>query len=354
MPIVALQIRIHPRTPETVFIRLSNDSISKSKQGSSLYYFTVRFEGMRESVSQWLAKCAQPVPIVKPYPGWRLGAGEKRSGRLSTELRRQIWHAIKVPVVTPWLDGLSIYAYPGNETSRAIFVTGNYEPNEFFFLSQVIRPGMTFIDAGANMGLYSLFAAQKVAEHGTVLAIEPSTREGSRLSKNVKINSLSNVRLIRNAVSDSCSDVELLIADDEWSGHNTLGAFAYDTPLARKEMVQTVSLDDIAVREGLSRVDIIKMDIEGAELHALKGAAGILERFQPLLLLELADRALCHQGSSSSEVWDFFYQRRYRIFAFDPTTGLLVPARQQPYYDSENVVAVPESSAAAVAWRSGE
>ena len=305
--------------------------------------FTVRFRRILESISPWLAQCAPPSPVLRPYPGWRLGAGEKRSGSLSTELRRQMWSAIGLPVLTPWLEGLSVYAYPGNETSRAIFVTGNYEPNEFFLLSEVIRPGMIFVDAGANMGLYTLFAARKVGENGTVLAIEPSTRECTRLLKNVEINSLSNVRLVRDAVSDSCSDVDLLIAQDEWSGHNTLGAFAYDTPLAVRETVRSDRLDDIVLQEGLSHVDIIKLDIEGAEFRALKGAAETLERFQPLLLLELADRALCHQGSSSSQIWDFCRQKGYRIFSFDQTTGLPVPAQKKPYYDSENIVAVPAS-----------
>lgn len=312
----------------------------------------MRFQRIRESSSRWFAQRVRPSPVLKPYPGWRLGAGEKRSGSPSTELRRQIWYAIRVPVVTPWLEGLSVYAYPGNETSRAIFVTGNYEPNEFFLLSQVIRPGMIFVDAGANMGLYTLFVARKIGEHGTVLAIEPSTRECERLLKNVAINSLSNVRLLCNAVSNSCSDVDLLIAEDEWSGHNTIGAFAYDTPLAIKETVRACRLDDIVSREGLSRVDIVKLDIEGAEFGALKGASEILERFRPLLLLELADRALCHQGGSSSQIWDFCRQKGYRIFAFDQTTGLPVPAQQKPYYDSENVVAVPESYEAAAAWHS--
>ena len=312
----------------------------------------MRFQRIRESSSRWFAQRVRPSPVLKPYPGWRLGAGEKRSGSPSTELRRHIWYAIRVPVVTPWLEGLTIYAYPGNETSRAIFVTGNYEPNEFFLLSQVIRPGMIFVDAGANMGLYTLFVARKIGEHGTVLAIEPSTRECERLLKNVAINSLSNVRLLCNAVSNSCSDVDLLIAEDEWSGHNTIGAFAYDTPLAIKETVRACRLDDIVSREGLSRVDIVKLDIEGAEFGALKGASEILERFRPLLLLELADRALCHQGGSSSQIWDFCRQKGYRIFAFDQTTGLPVPAQQKPYYDSENVVAVPESYEAAAAWHS--
>jgi FkbM family methyltransferase len=65
--------------------------------------------------------------------------------------------------------------------------------------------------------------------------------------------------------------------------HNTLDAFAYDTPLASKETVRAGQLDDIVSREGLSRVDIIKLDIEGAEFRALKRAVEILGRFRPLL-----------------------------------------------------------------------
>jgi FkbM family methyltransferase len=289
--------------------------------------------------------------VLRPYPGWRLGAGEKRSGRLSTELRRQMWYAVSAPVITTWLDGLSVYAYPGNETSRAIFITGNYEPNEFFMLSQVIRPGMIFVDAGANMGLYTLFAARKIGERGTVFAIEPSTRECGRLLKNLEINSLSNVRLLRNAVSDSRSEADLLVAEDERSGHNTLGAFTYDTALATKETVRTERLDDIVLREGLSRVDIVKLDVEGTEFLALKGAVGILARFRPLLLLELSDRALCRQGGSSAQIWDLCRHRGYQIFAFDQRNGLPVPAQQKPHYDSENVIAVPESYEPAAAWR---
>ena len=311
----------------------------------------MRFRRIRESTSRWLARCAPPSPVIRPYPGWRLGAGERRSGHLSTGLRRQLWYGVSVPILTAWLNGLRVYAYPGNETSRALFITGNYEPNEFFVLDQMLRPGMIFVDVGANMGLYTLFAARRVGEHGTVLAIEPSTRECGRLLKNVEINSLSNVRLLQNAVSDSRSDADLLVAEDKWSGHNTLGAFAYDTPLAAKETVRTERLDDIVLRAGLSRVDVVKLDVEGAEYLALKGAARIVERFRPLLLLELADRALCHQGCNSAQIWDFCRQIGYQIFAFDQRTGLPVPAQQKPYYESENVFAVPESSEPAAAWR---
>ena len=131
---------------------------------------------------------------------------------------------------------------------------------------------MVFVDVGANMGLYTLFAARKVGEQGQVLAIEPSSRECERLLRNLQANSVSNVRLVRKAVSDSSAEAELLVAADVRSGHNTLGAFSYDTPLAIKEKVRTERLDAIVAEEGLARVDVIKMDVEGAEVRALEGA----------------------------------------------------------------------------------
>jgi FkbM family methyltransferase len=258
-------------------------------------------------------------------------------------LRRQLWYGIDSAVQTPWICGLRVYAYPRNETSRSLFVTGQYEPNEFCFLARVLRPGMVFVDAGANMGLYTLFAARKVGEQGQVLAIEPSSRECERLLRNLRANSVSNVRLARKAVSDSSADAELLVAADVRSGHNTLGGFSYDTPLAIKEKVRTETLDAIVSQEGLPRVDVIKMDVEGAEVKALQGAAGVLERFRPLLLIEFADPALGQQGGSSAQIWNFLEQHHYRIHEFDPRTGAPLPAQRKPVYESENLIAIPDS-----------
>jgi FkbM family methyltransferase len=298
---------------------------------------------IRDSASRWLARRIPASPVIRPYPGWRLGSGERRSGSPATWLRRQLWYGIDSAVLTPWICGLRVYAYPRNETSRGLFVTGQYEPNEFCFLARILRPGMVFVDVGANMGLYTLFAAQQVGQQGQVLAIEPSSRECERLLQNVRANSVSNVRLVRKAVSDSSADADLLVAADVRSGHNTLGAFSYDTPLAVKETVHTERLDAIVSEEGLRRVDVIKMDVESAEVRALRGATGILERFRPLLLIEFADSALGHQGGSSAQIWDFLERQRYRLYEFDARTGAPVAAERKPVYDGVNLIGVPDS-----------
>lgn len=290
------------------------------------------------SLSAWLGRRLAAKAVVDLYPGWVLGSGQRADS--ASLFRKKLWPLLPRPFAVPWLENSQLLLYPSNETSRSVFVTGRYEPNEFCLLQSILKPGMIFIDAGANMGLYSLFAARRVGPAGTVIAIEPSGREFEIVKKNVGLNALTNVRIIRIALSDRAAEVELSVAPLGNSGHNTLGAFGYDTPLDHREPVEAVRLDDLVRGEGLTRVDVIKMDIEGGEMAALRGMGETLKRFKPALLVELSDRALQHQGANSGEVLGLLEQHGYRIFCFDPDTGTPVPLQPRSYFDSENVVAV--------------
>ena len=281
-------------------------------------------------------------PIVAPYPGWFLGAGQ--SADLPSRLRKNIWAFLRSPFQVEWLEGLQLILLPGNEICRSIFVTGRYEPNEFLWLSRVLKPGSTFVDVGANLGIYTLFAAHRVSASGRVISIEPSTREMEALRGNVELNSIKNVSLVNVAVSDHDGGVELLIASARHAGHNTVGAFGYDTQLEKREKVRVARLDDILESASVKRVDVIKMDIEGAELAALRGATATLERSRPTLVLELSDRALIPQQASSAEVLAFLKSHGYETYAVDGTTGRPVPLQRRDYFDSENIIAVPRGA----------
>lgn len=277
-------------------------------------------------------------PVLEPVPSWHLGFGQ--SANIAARFRKKIWRLFRNPFQVAWLDGLQLTLIPRNETSRSIFVTGCYEPNEFCLLARVLKSGMTFIDVGANLGLYTLVAARRVGESGCVVSIEPSAREMEMLQNNVQQNALRNLRLCQVALFDRASEVELLVAGLQNSGHNTLGAFGYNTILDHREKVGAMRLDDLVQSEKLGRVDVIKMDIEGAELAALRGASETIQRFHPVVLLELSDRALQHQHSSSAGVLDLLTQQGYRLYGFAADTGLPVPLERRGYFDSQNVIAV--------------
>jgi FkbM family methyltransferase len=277
--------------------------------------------------------------VIGPFPGWVLGSGQ--SADLTTRLRKKAWGFLRSPFEIEWLEGLRLTLYPGNEICRSIFVTGRYEPNEFCWLARVLKPGMTLLDVGANLGLYTLFAARRVSTTGRVVAIEPSRREMDLLRRNVEQNVLSNVSLQSLALSDQSAEVELLVAAASHAGHNTLGAFGYNTRLEHREKVTACRLDDLVESAKLERLDIIKMDIEGAELAAVRGASAALARYRPTLLMELSDRALNHQGATSGEVLTLLGTYEYDVFHFDPGSGFPVPLAPRNYFDSENIIAVP-------------
>ena len=277
-------------------------------------------------------------PQLDPYPSWALGAGDTSTP--SAYLRKILWRHLRRPFDICWLDDLRLRLYPGNEACRCLFTTGRYEPNEFHLLSRLLRPGMTFIDSGAHLGLFTLFAARRVGPQGAVLSIEPSRRELSIIETNINLNHLANIKLLPVALSDRPGEVDLLVAPLAKSGHNTLGAFGFeDTALDHRERVPAHRLDDLVESHQLSRIDIIKMDIEGAELAALRGAQASLERHHPVLLIELSDRSLQHQQSTSCEVLALLDDHGDHVYGFDRSTGL--PAHTPGNVSgTENAIAV--------------
>lgn len=289
------------------------------------------------SPAEWLGPRLAAAPVLAPYPGWFVGAGQAADA--ATYTRKKLWRIFRKPFEISWLDDLRLILYPDNEICRSIFVTGRYEPNEFTLLSKVLRPGMTFVDVGANLGLYTLYAARKVGPNGRVISIEPSSREVAILKRNIDLNALTNVQIHQVALSDRTAEVELLVACARQSGHNTLGSFGYNTPLDHREKILAQPLDALVRAEHLSRVEVIKMDVEGAELGALRGAIETLESFRPTLLMELSDRHLRNQNATSAEVLALLSQHGYRLYGFDAATGLPAPLAPSDYFDSENIVA---------------
>jgi len=282
--------------------------------------------------------------MLRPHPCWRIGI-ERLAFNFLFMHRRILWELLKTPCVIKWFDGLRIYVYPGNEISRAVFLTGLYEPNEFFWLNKALERGNTFIDIGANMGLYSLFAARKVGPSGLVIAIEPSSRDFERLRSHVELNRLTNVRLLQIAASDRKGEARLLVAPDEKAGHNTLGYFGYDRVAPKAiETVRLERVDDVVRLAGLQKVDFVKLDVEGAEFRVLQGAQDTLRLSHPTILLELSDRTLRHQSCHSEQIWNFLTREGYRMYGFNGETGLPVPAKRKTYFDSENLIAIHNTS----------
>jgi FkbM family methyltransferase len=281
---------------------------------------------------------------LEPMPHWRFG-GFADSSDLAVHVRHSLWRAGKArggvgPIVMPWHAGTRLNLFLDNDLSLTLFAGGAFEPNEFALLNRVLRPGMVFLDGGANEGAYTVFAAARVGPKGRVIAVEPSLRELERLKANLALNRQRNVEIVEAALTDRSGSARLLIAEPTHAGQNTLGEFAYAISAAGEAEVGTITLDELVQEQGLSRLDILKLDIEGAELRALSAAWGCLGEMRPLILAEVSDEALTHQGGSAAALLQLLEDADYVALTFDDETGDPIPLGADNRSLSDNIVAV--------------
>ena len=284
---------------------------------------------------------------LRRIPGWHThwGVGPPSDPLLSGRLG--LWSSLKGPVLMRWVADLLIAVWPGNEMSRVLFLTGTYEPNELIWMSEELTKGMTMIDVGAHVGLYSMVASRLVGELGVIIALEPSAREFQRLAFHVTLNNLQNIRCIQAAASDSSGKASLRVAWEWNSGHNTLGKFFdHAVVTAREEGVRTQTIDALVAAQRLERVDLVKIDVEGHELKVLAGAVETLTRFRPRVLVEVFEETLRRQGASVEAVLARLQGLGYLLNEFSDLSGELVPLSRPVGTRSRNVVALPRGSRA--------
>jgi FkbM family methyltransferase len=168
------------------------------------------------------------------------------------------------------VDG-SRFDYPLNSAIGWELFTGTFEIAELSFVRSSVRPGDIFLDVGANGGIFTVIAAKQVGPHGHVYAFEPGSRELEILRRNITLNNLSNVTVVPCAVSDRSGQAQFAISRD-----GALNSMAQtnrsDQQIQQWVTVHTLALDDFVNEFSIQRVDFIKIDIEGAERLALKGA----------------------------------------------------------------------------------
>jgi FkbM family methyltransferase len=278
----------------------------------------------------------------RPSPKWSRFYGV--NGVTPAEkLRAQQFRALQDPQIVTWVDGLSLQIQPGDQLSRALYVSGTYEPNTLSILRRLLKPGDTFFDVGANVGVISLVASRWVGPTGRVYSFEPSLREHDRMLKNLETNDVGNVQVFRVAVTAGSGVGTLRVASSSHAGLNTLGAeFAYEgIETDRFETVETTSLDEFVERYGIGQVSVVKVDVEGAESAAVAGAERLLATHRPALIIEVFSRSLDANGASLDVLETQLRDARYRLFAIDDTLAELLPLESLAAADEQNIVGLP-------------
>lgn len=230
--------------------------------------------------------------------------------------------------------GGSVAVDLGTPHGRRIFAYGFCEPAAQA-MRALLHPGDAMIDAGANIGLFTVLAAACVGPGGRVIACEPSKSTMDLLRQNVDRNGFEWVELREVALAERPGRLEMQVFEPG-SGFSSFAPA--DSSRARTVEVEVTTLDQVA-GELLDRTRVVKLDVEGAELRALQGASALFDRARPDFIVEVEPEHLARQGSSPADVQALFDDAGY--VAYEIAERGLLPIRgswERPAGDPNIVV----------------
>lgn len=190
----------------------------------------------------------------------------------------------------------------------------DYEKENFAFLRERVRSGENVLDIGAHIGLFSIAAAQLTGKAGKVFAFEPATDTQKLLKQTIAINQLSNlVEFHHEAIGATSGKTTFYVSPLKGDNSNSLVAYKKDRKMVAIE-VDMLSIDDFVHQKNLSSLSLIKLDVEGAELDAIKGAQNTLQQLKPVCIVAIHPEPIAARGNSLEEIYDLINSMNYKIF----------------------------------------
>lgn len=200
-----------------------------------------------------------------------------------------------------------------NSLAREVFFTGCYEPQESMEVRRLVEPGGTFVDVGAHWGYFTLIMAEHIGSSGHVVAIEADPRIFAILERSVALNDLPQVRLVHAAAGAESGILSLIGFDENSDNWGTSRVAGGSEPIDDPYEVPARRIDGLLDELSMDAVDLIKIDIEGAEALALAGmSAGLRRGRYRRLLLELHPAQLAEHGTDAATIIEGLLAIGYR------------------------------------------
>ncbi len=200
---------------------------------------------------------------------------------------------------------------PTEHIQQQLFWYGCYEKELGDLLKKMLLSNDVFIDIGANIGYFSLLSAT-ISPSVKVISFEPVKDLFQKLNENISINVCKNIVAINAAAGEMNEQRELYL-----SAPDNLGMSSFHQPenySGRKEKVEVIVFDDWFKTSGLTKIDLIKLDIEGSELAALKGMRMVLEEQKPVLIVEINPETLSLFGLRPVDIFNHLNQFNFDRF----------------------------------------
>ncbi|MGI0483406.1 FkbM family methyltransferase [Geminocystis sp. CENA526] len=258
----------------------------------------------------------------------------------SPDVGQWIWTQVKPETPFTYLlyDNLilTVEANLKSITTAVLLAQGDWFEAEMELWRTQIRLGMTVIDVGANVGVYTFSAAQRVGETGKVISIGPFKNCVSCLQETSRINKLPWVKIYEAAASDYCGSAKLSLHNAS-ELNEVISDNSPSSDSAQTVTIECLTLDSLMETENLTRVDWLKIDAEGHEIKVLQGAETLLTQFKPNIIYENIGGV--HR--SNGDVTEYLKSKGYQIYSYRPYVQELVPMTNLNQVSSQlNLIAV--------------
>lgn len=240
-------------------------------------------------------------------------------------------------------DGRKFYVDLNESMYRSLYFFGVYEPNETKVLSRIIQPGDTVIDIGANFGWYTTLFTHLTGEKGEVHSFEPVSQIFYELQRNVKLNSSSNnVFLNQQALGDKVCRIQMHVFSGLPCGHASISLL--DRNDYTNYECSMTTLDSYLSKRHMTNVQLVKCDVEGAEMLVLKGAVSLLSSFKPpMWLLEINTETSAYFGYQPCDILYFLQSKNDYEFYRVAKKELVRLSSNHDYKHGDNVLCVVHS-----------
>ncbi|MDB9387497.1 FkbM family methyltransferase [Microcystis aeruginosa] len=231
---------------------------------------------------------------------------------------------------------LTVEANLKSITTAVLLAQGDWFEAEMELWRTQIRHDMTVIDVGANVGVYTFSAAQRVGETGKVIAIEPFKACVNCLQETSRINQLPWVKIYEAAASDHCGSAKLSLHNAS-ELNEVISDNSPSSDSANTVTIQCLTLDSLIETENLTRVDWLKIDAEGHEIKVLQGAERLLTEFKPNIIYE----NIAGAHGSNGAIMEYIQAKGYQVYSYRPYIQELVPVTDANQLNSQlNLIAV--------------
>lgn len=227
--------------------------------------------------------------------------------------------------------------------SSQTFFRGLYCKDSIPIIKYILPYDGIVLDIGANQGEFTVASAIH-AQQGTVIAVEPVDAIRRQLLANIRLNELRNVRVVPYALGEHAGEIDLYNHVGNFTDgllHTGLATF-YSTKQRDQLIgrVKVASLDELWPTWNFDRLDLIKIDVEGAEWSVLRGAHGLLQRYRPKLIIEIG-RLTCQAAGYEPEAFaTWLVGQHYQLFHLGDD-GERIPLQPAILQHFQNVLAVP-------------